>query len=515
MKGVVILSTVLTASLSVAAFSFIPSNSAKIPNILQSELAQYSKSFSSAGFEIYGNNLFKDNASKTIIDVDKSELTTNSSGVTLDGDIAFSDAILIYAVNSNSINASKEMSPVLVSSDASNYVSKPLDIFGSNNNHTIGITHLTPEDFGKTGKLFISLSLLEDSENASKISQAGWYLILLDSSGDRMSNISFGLKPFGSKGSGFTFKNDNIELLAKPAGRIPNSGFTKSNDIRSGKSVSGDFGIDADGGFLFFTVENSSIPQPQIYLSKQTSQDESVAYDSFSLDFKLPTELENSGIVLRLIAPYEYVKNTVVIPPGYELSGPLTDSKNDDIFEFVDGEMVFTINSGEYQLNSVKETRFNFLLSEPVIDDIMSLSAEYDYNGKSYTLKSNAIKFTHSPLWEDVSLMGDLEQISRTKSKISLTAFSPNAMSGNAYIKWQIPEFVAISGAEIKKHNCFFSEENILECPISLKEDVNSLEIEIFNRRELNEVKWTPLELSLDGEWDDPNYSNNVVDLNH
>lgn len=514
MKGLAILIAALTASFSVAAFSFVPSNSVKVPDIIQSELSAYSKSFSSAGYKIYGNNLFENNASRIILDVDKADFTTNSSGVTIGRDISFSDALLFYAVNATDINASKDMSSVLVSNDSSNYVTKPLDIFGKNGNYTIGITHLSPKDFGGTGELFVSLPLLEDSENISKISQAGWYLILLDSSGDKISEIDFGLKPFGARGSGFTFKNDDIASLARPEGRIPNSGFTKSSDIASGKSVSGNFGVGTDGGFLFFSVEDSNIPQPQVSLSRQVSQDASTAYDSFSLDFKLPQELRNSEVVLRLFAPYEYVPNTVVIPPGYELSGPLTDLPSDDIFELLNGEMIFRINSGEYQLNSVNDTRFNFLLSEPVVDDIMRISMEYSYNGSKYEVESNSFKFTHSPIWEDASLVGRIEIISKTKSKIYLTAFSPNAMPGEAYIKWRLPEFVAISGEQIRKYDCSLTDDGILECPVSLEKDLNQFEIEILNRRELAEIRWTPIELRLTNGWDDPDYSNNVVDLN-
>jgi len=513
MKGLLLLTAAITTALGLAVISFIPNNASKVPNILESELAAYSKSFSSAGYKIYGNNLFKDNASKIILDVDDSALTTNSSGITLKDGVNFSDAILVYAVNAIDLNASKSMSPVLVSSDSENYITKPLDIFGSNGNYTLGITHLTPKDFGETGELFVSLPMLEDSENMSKISQAGWYLILLDSSGDKISKMNFSLKPFRLNGNGLTFKNDNIVSLAEAEGRIPNSGFTKADDINSGKSKSGNFGIGTDSGFLFFTVENSSVPQPQILLSKQFSQNESTAYDSFSLDFKLPQQLRNSEMVLRLFAPVEYVENTVVIPPGYELSGPLTDSQADDIFEFIDGEMVFRINSGEYQLNSVNDTRFNFLLSEPVVDNIMRISMEYLYNGKPYKVQSNAFKFTHSQIWEDASLVGRLEVISSTKSKIYLTAFSPNSTVGESYIKWRLPEFIAVTGEQINKYKCGLSQDKVLECPVSLLEDLNKFEIEILNRRQLSEIDWTPIELKLSSEWDDPNYSNNVVDL--
>jgi hypothetical protein len=514
MRGLLVLISTFTITLSLAVLSFLPNNSVKVPSILESELVAYSKFFSSAGYQIYGNNLFKDNASKTILDVDETQLTNNSSGIKINGDASFSDAILIYAVNATDINASKNMSSVLVSSDSSNYTVKPLDIFGSNGNYTLGITHLTPKDFGESGELFVSLPLLEDTENISKISQAGWYLILLDSSGDKMSKINFSSKAFRTGGSGFTFKNDNITSLTAPEGRIPNSGFTKSDDINSGKSKSGNFGLGADGGFLFFAVENSSIPQPQISLSKQISQNESIPYDSFSLDFKLPAQLRNSETVLRLVAPSEYVKNTVVIPPGYELSGPLTDSQADDIFEFTNGEMIFNINSGDYQLNSVNDTRFNFLLSEPVVDNIMRLSVEYSYNGKSYILKSNSFKFSHSPIWEDASLIGRLEILSRTKSKIYLTAFSPTYTSAKSSIRWKLPEFIAISGEQINKYQCTLSEDRILECPVSLEKDLNQFEIEILNRRELSQIVWTPIELKLVSSIEDPNYSNNVVDLN-
>lgn len=493
--------------------NFMPSNAIQVAPIEASMLSPYNLEFTDAGYKIYGNNLFSNNETKQLADVDTQELTTNSSSIGLPDNLKFSDALLIYAVNSTSLNASGDASNVLLSKDGVNYTSKRLNTFGSVNNYTIGIAVLDAENIANTSNLFVSLPLLEDTENFSSINMAGWYLILLDSSGEFISNFSLNASGSGDSSLALSFVEGNISGIAKPGARNPNSNFTKLGDIASGESAQGNFGV-AENGFLYINTSETKIARPTIRIEKILEQSKTNPNDSFEMSVRLPNQIRNSNFKVSINSQYNYIPNTVLIPAGFELSGPLTDASGDDAFSYNNGIMLFNFNSGLYQLNKLNKTSIRFLMNSPDFNQNIKAEIEYiDSFGKSRISKSNNINFSFSQYWQDVILSGKVESLSLTKAKIELSVFSNSYLGKSGRLSFKLPEFVAISESTLKHNECSYEKASDIICAIEIKSGITQINLDILPRRELEQIFFHPISLEIVGEFADPNYNNNTVNL--
>jgi hypothetical protein len=512
------LATIAALSLSAIVLTslnavYTPQNSVQISELSETSLSRYDSVFSNAGYKILGNNFFLNNETKELLDVDSQELTTNSTAIGLPHKLEFSEAILIYAVNTTKLNVSDESSHILISRDGVDYSSKRIEAFGSKNGHTIGLTRLGMPDFKDASNLYVSLPILEDTENYNRINMAGFYLIFLDSSGDAINtfNISFE-KSDTSTSTGLSLRRGEIKGISEAGKRVPNNGFTKIGEVVAGESASGNFGI-ADDGFLYLNFTETSIPRPVISTNKFLAQSSDNPTDSFESNVSLPPALSDSEFKVIINSNGNYVPNTSLIPAGSELSGPLTDVSGDDIFSYSNGIMSWHFNSGEYQLNTLNDTKLRFLIDSPIFEIGIAPIIEYTISGDIRRVKGNYLNFSYLEKWEDVALAGGIEPASKTSAEIRLSVLANSELGDNGTINFALPEFTAILKQELERNRCSVSGSNLISCKVNIKKGFNEIRLNILTRRELSDISFSPISLELSGEYADPNYNNNTVIL--
>jgi hypothetical protein len=511
------------AAISVLALSAIvltsinavhtPQNAVQIPELSEASLSSYDSVFSNAGYKVLGNNFFLNNETKELADVDSQELTTNSTAIGLPRKLEFSEAILVYAVNTTKLNVSDESSHILISRNGIEYNSKKMEAFGSKNGHTIGLTSLTASDFRAASNLYVSLPILEDTENYNRISMAGFYLILLDSSGDAITtfNMSFE-KSDTAVSTGLSLGRGEIKGISEADKRMPNNGFTKIGEVIAGKSLSGNFGIH-ESGFLYLNSMETSIPRPVVSTSKFLAQSSDNPTDSFELEVSLPSSLSDSEFKITIDSNSNYVNNTSLIPAGRELSGPLTDAAGDDVFSYSNGVMSWHFNSGEYQLNKVNNTSLRFLINAPIFGVGIAPIIEYKTSGDTRRVKGNYLEFSYLDKWKDVALAGAVQPISKTSAEIRLSVLANSELGDSGTISFTLPQFTAILKQELDRNRCSASESNLISCKVNIKEGFTEIKLNILTRRELANISFPPILLELSGDYTDPNYNNNVVIL--
>lgn len=493
--------------------TYTPQNSVQISELSESSLSEYEAVFSNAGYKILGNNFFLNNETKELADVDFLDLTTNSAAIGLPRKLEFSEAMLIYVVDATKLNVSDNSSHILISRDGINYTSKTMETFGSINGYTIGITRLTMSDLRSAPTLYSSLPILEDTENYSKISMAGFYLILLDSSGDTINTFNLSFDRLDAQESiGLSFKEGSIKGISEASRRIPNSGFSKIGEAVAGKSASGNFGI-SENGFLYLNSFETSIPRPSISTDKFLSQSDDNPTDSFESSISLPSAISNSEFKIIIDSKGNYVNNTSLIPAGSELSGPLTDTSADDVFSHSNGIMTWHFNSGDYQLNTLNITKLRYLMKTPAFKVGIAPVIEYTANGEIRRVKGNYLQFTYINKWEDVAIAGDIQPINKTSAEIKLSVLANNELGNSGTLSFTLPQFTAISKQELSKNRCSISEANLISCKVSVKKGFTEIKITLLTRRELSDISFSPISLELGGEYADPNYNNNVVVL--
>ncbi len=498
------------ASISLAAV-YLPKNSVQIEELSKESLSLYDSVFSNSGYKILGNNLFVNNETKELADIDSQELTTNSSAVGLPKTLEFSEAILVYAVDATKLNVNKQSSNILISSDGKNYATKNITTFGSKNGHTIGITKLTMSDLARSDSLYVSLPILEDSENYSRINMAAFYIILLDSSGDTINNFNMSFENDDSTSlAGLSLKTGEIKGISEASKRIPNNGFTKMEDVIAGKSPTGNFGI-AENGFIYLNVEETSIPRPAISTGKFLKQSSDNPTDSFESDISLPSRFANAEFKVILDSNYNYVNNTSLIPAGSELSGPLTDVSGDDIFSYSGGIMTWHFNSGKYQLNTVNKTKLRFLMDTPIFEGGIFPIIEYKIGDETRRVKGNYLQFSYLNNWQDVALTGEVSPLNKTSAKIKLAVISNSDLGASGEINFSLPKFTAITKKELERNFCEASEYNKVSCKVNITKGFTQINLNILTRRELTTITFSPITLNLYGDYTDPNYSNNTV----
>lgn len=512
MKAVLAILATLGLATSAAIVSLVPNNSAKVAPLTESMLSQYSFNMSDKGYKIYGNNLFINNETRTLADIDSSDYTSNSSSITIPVGISFSEALLIFATDSTNLNASYDSAGLLISKNGVEYNYKNADAFGSANSHTIAIVSLTPSDISPNSSLYVSAPILEDTENLEEIQMAAWYLILLDNSGEVIHEFNLSLERMSDTDTGLSLRDGTLARITAQNSRNPNRGFTKIGDIVAGESRHGNFGT-GELGFIYLNENLTLTPRPAVLISKILTQDENNPNDTFEMEVILPPELSNTNFIVELDLQDTYVLNSTVIPAGLELSGPLTDAAGDDILTFSQGKITLNFNSGQYQLNNVNNTKVRFSAAASGNNVSIAPKIQYVIAGEMVEAEGNYIPFTNLLYWQDVSAYGFIEKKSLTRSSINLYTISTLDLGESAEIEFMLPEFVAIEKSELTRNNCSVGTDNLIKCTLDLQGGLNETRIEILTRRAIETISFNNFRVNVINNYADPNYNNNIVIL--
>jgi hypothetical protein len=417
-----LLSAMLLSGLAIiTASTFIPSNYTdyNFPTLSDKVLSKYDTLYASTseGHSVYGNGLILDNVSRIAVDVDVNPNTSNSSSIVVSS-APYSHAFLVYMVSGDKLNIDKDMFSAMLSTDGEEYITILPETSGRvGKNQYIAIADISQSFALLGGEVYVSLPIMEDSQNARNISAAGFYIITLDSSGENLSEFSFSLKseaklvnnsskdvlPSREVSLGLGLKSGSTKFLKNASLRDPSSGFTERNDIELGKSLTGDFGVLRNSGLIFINSIGTNIPAPKVDILVENSSELSPYY-RISVDTSIRENLVGSSA--RLSSPYilNYVKNSGIIPPGYPMSGPVSDILDDDVFSYMDGKLDFEIEN----ISLRSKVSFSTIYSQ--LTNNFALNSIYNYNGKKYNVKTNRIMLKPSTIWTDIGVYAELEK---------------------------------------------------------------------------------------------------------
>lgn len=468
----IVSAAILSAFVLVGATNFIPNNSSgyTFPKLTSSMLAKYNTKYSGGdkGYNLYGNSLILNNVSKEPTDIDKSALTSNSASVRINSD-GYSHAFLVYMVSGTKLNLDEGVFSALISSDAENYITATPEITGMvGKNKYVAILDisktlpLTDRDF------YLSLPLLEDTQNANNISSAGFYLVLLDSSGNSLSDFSFSLSPKStvSNSLGLGLKSGSSRFLTNNTLRNPNTGFTEGKDIELGKSSTGDFGVSPGSGLIFINNLESNIPAPEVSIEVEQSSELSPYY-RVSVDTKIKETLADSQATLSSLEVSNYADSSAIIPLGYPFSGMLSDIADNDPFDYDSNKIRMSVS------NASLRSKVSFSMVYSTLTNNLSFTLKYKYLGKEYALKTNRVNLNMNSIWKDVGVYASISKNSKTSGELRFLSIS-DSLNTSSEIRYRLPLGIAISGVDLKENNCSVVSEDankILTCSVSFAEE--------------------------------------------
>jgi hypothetical protein len=483
----------------------------------KSAISSYTFNTGSGGVELAGNNLFLNHATKELLDVDKNESTNNSSGYKMDIS-AFSDAFLIVAWDSDEVPEISASKYVSLSTDGKNYNTYTIDDIFKHKNTSIGILKLDGYRFSKSDVFYVSLPMLGDTRNLDRISRAGWWVLgAKPSAGNRTTySIDFNSSAKSIFELGLS---DMGNLAGRDSKKIPNKGFTSLLDSEIGNSVSGEHYFSAEGAehsgtpllFVSESITTEIVPSASLRLEEDAN---SAGYHTVFMDIEIPSDFREDKVLIKITKPNFYVENSMSVPFGRELSGPLTDKSGDDIFEYDSetGSMIWRLNVGLEQLNRVSKTQFRFLAKE--VTDVDMLRATIEIPSIGLKEFSNTIPIPKNRI-DDMSIYSTYTPYSATRGKIDIFAYSDLISSAArelpATIEIRLVSHIALPSATLRNSNCSIANNEKLVCKVDFENGIASVSLDVLAMLDIYAYGVGVVEIvNLDN---DPNLSNNKSEI--
>jgi hypothetical protein len=477
-------------------------------------LSKYDTQYAAAGsgYNLYGNNLIINNISGESADIDKNSMTSNSSSVKVNP-TGYSHAFLIYMVKGENLNIDKNLFSALISVDGENYLNIIPETFGIvGKDQYVAIADISDTITISNMEVYLSLPLLEDTQNTNNVSAAGFYIAVLDSSGDKLSKFSLSTykkssSDIGSISSlGLGLKTGASKFLTNNKLRKPNQGFTAQKDLELGKSLLGDFGAAQNLGLVFLNSEVGSTPVPKVNIEVEQSSELNLYYNVI-IETSISDNLSESKAILSKDGVSNYVENSATVPLGYPLSGTLSDESDLDPFSHLEDEININI------INSSLRSKVLFSMMYSTLKNNFNLKLEYNYLGRKYILDTNRIILEPSTSWADVGVYANLVVDSKTEGELNFL-FTSDRYSLRAVMSYHLPLGLAIRESVLKSNPCrvFVSEgNNLLECNVSFEEALTSkISIPVLFRLDPNAVDLGYAELSIVGTIRDNSSDNNI-----
>ena len=503
----------LYAAVSVGA-ELTDTNLADIRYSDSTEINNYFFTAGEGGMVIGGNNLFKSNPAKELLDVDQNDITDNSSGYRVNL-ASLSDAFLAVAWDSDKVVSTEVAKTVAISTDGINYSNYNMDEIFKSGKYSVGLLELDKYRFVSSEMMYVSLPVLSDSKNLENISSAGWWIIGAKPKEGKQATYSLSLKPNKQTLNRLGLSSAPSALSQKDVLRNPSFGFTALNDKIAGESASGEYHYadysdkDKFKSLIFISEKKSESLAPAISLSLDQAEQTSSYYTVF-LDVAIPEELSQEKLLISLKHPDLYVDNSMSVPYGSTLSGPLTDSENDDIFAYnkSDGKMLWTLNAGLSQLNNTTNTRFRFLVKNA--SEFDSIRAEIFNEEQKLLEYSNSLPIPPQKI-NDISVHGTYEIISSTRGVAKIYVYSDLPEKANISLNIELFQHIAIPKKELNRAGCKAIDNEYLSCEIKIKSGVGSISLGVLHR--LSPLDYGVGEVSVKVESEDPNALNNTSEI--
>lgn len=499
------------ASAIILGFGASPLDSISYSN--KSEISSYTFDTGSGGVELFGNNFFLNHPTKELADIDNSRETSNSSGYKIDISI-FSDAFLVVAWDSGGTLENLASNYISVSTSGIKYATYRFDDIFSHKNTSIGILKLDGYRFAKSDTFYVSLPMLEDSRSLDAISKAGWWILGAEpSSGNRTKySIDFNASAESILALGL-FSVDTVN--GKDSLKIPNDGFTAILDNELGNSFSGEhhFGTLSSAPNInpLLFVSKSESPQLVPSVSLKLEEDvNSAGYHTVLMDMEIPQNFLEDEVIIEITKPNFYVENSMSVPFGLELSGPLTDRSGDDVFSYYaeESSMVWRLNVGLEQLNRASRTQFRFLAKE--ITAASTLRATISIPSLKIKEYSNALPIPKNRI-DDLSIYATYTAATPTRGEITALLYSDLKASGISSLKFSFVSHIAIPDKTLKGSKCEIVNNQNLVCEVEFQNGIASLSLNVFTRLEAQSYGIGTVEI-INVE-NDPNLANNKTGI--
>lgn len=467
------------------------------------------------GLVLGGNNLLGDNILSIPVDIDSSPFTNNSSGYMVNI-ASLTDSLLIVSWDSLEVVDSAIANLVSLSTDGSSYNTYNFDGLFQNRGHTIGILQLNKYRFYESDKIYVSLPVLQDFLNLRTISKAGWWIIGSNPAAGTESiySLSFNLEAASKYELGF---ESGIADTAYDKRRIPNSEFVASDRKSKDTAKTGSYHYS-----LLGTEKNKSTSV--LYLSEAVSterelpslhfslakNDIETSYHTVLLSVSIPESLTNERIFIFLQGEDLYIPNSMSIPYGKEMSGPLTDKGGDDIFEYdvENGMLHWNLNSGLEQLNSSSNTQFRFLVRDTIWDSNIVATI---YDGSRTIIETSNNLPKPKNLLNDAAIYSTYESLNKVKGTLSLFIYSDDTRNNKVTVNLDLENHMSISRNELDRKSCTITENFIISCQLEVENGLGALSLELLHR--LDPAISGVGMVYLFPENNDPDGANNVYEI--
>lgn len=461
-----------------------------------------------------GNNLLEDNVRSSLVDIDSNSITSNSSGYKVNLS-SLSDSLLIVAWDSNKVVDSPMAKVVLISTDGEHYETYKFDAMFNSKGSSIGLLKLKEYRFQESDTMYVSLPLLQDSLNLKNITKAGWWIVGATPSAGVEADyaLSFTLKDTSKYSVGF---ESGVDYTAYDVKRIPSSGFIANDKKNSATSKTGSYhytlvNAENDKSAILYLSEVVKAEKELPSLSLSLEEDESnFSYNTVLLNVSIPSSLANEKLFIVLEEKDFYIQNSMSIPYGKEMSGPLSDKSSDDIFEYIpeSGTMRWTLNAGLEQLNAASNTQFRFLANQRT-DSSNIVATIYD-SSNTILENSNSLPKPKNIL-DDKAVYSFYEYVNSTSGKLSIFIYSDNIASEKTEIMLDLETHISITREELSKRDCSVNENYYIACEVEIVNGVGYLGLDLMHR--LDPKTFGVGELQVPPGMSDPNGSNNVYTI--